>query len=143
MAVEHSLPGTVSKAPARASLLYHPKVRAIAFQVALAAALIAFVLWVADNTITNLRRANIASGFGFLWNRSGFDIAQSLISYSADSTYGRALIVGLLNTLLIAGLGIILASIIGFVLGIARLSRNWLLSRLATVYIETLRNVPV
>jgi len=141
--VDQSAPRTVSEAPPRASLLYDPKIRAIVFQVLIAAALIAFVAWIADNTITNLRRANIASGFGFLSNRSGFDIAQSLIPYSADSTYGRALIVGLLNTILIAILGIIIASIIGFLLGIARLSGNWLLSRLAAVYVETLRNVPV
>ena len=143
MAVDESLPRTVSAAPARASLLYDPTIRAIVFQVLLAGGLIAFVVWIAVNTVTNLRRANIASGFDFLWNRSGFDIAQSLISYSSESTYGRALIVGLLNTLLIAILGVILASIIGFLLGIARLSGNWLLSRLAAVYIETLRNIPV
>jgi general L-amino acid transport system permease protein len=143
MAVDESLPRTASAAPARASLLYDPTIRAIVFQVLLAGSLVAFVVWIAVNTVTNLRRANIASGFDFLWNRSGFDIAQSLISYSSESTYGRALIVGLLNTILIAILGIILASIIGFLLGIARLSGNWLLSRLAAVYVETLRNIPV
>jgi general L-amino acid transport system permease protein len=143
MAVDEIVPGTVSEAPPRASLLYDPKIRAIVFQVLLAAALLAFVLWIADNTITNLRRANVASGFDFLWNRSGFDIAQSLIPYSSASTYGRALIVGLLNTILIAVLGIIVASVIGFLLGIARLSGNFLLSRLAAVYVETLRNIPV
>jgi general L-amino acid transport system permease protein len=143
MAVDESLPRTVSAAPARASLLYDPTIRAIVFQVLLAGGLIAFVAWIAVNTVTNLRRANIASGFDFLWNRSGFDIAQSLVSYSSESTYGRALLVGLLNTLLIAILGVIVASIIGFLLGIARLSGNWLLSRLAAVYVETLRNIPV
>jgi len=142
MAVDDSVPRTVARAP-RASLIYDPTFRAIVFQVLVAAALIAFVAWVADNTITNLRRANIASGFGFLSNRSGFDIAQSLVSYSAESTYGRALVVGLLNTILIAVLGIIFASVIGFLLGVARLSGNWLLARLAAVYVETLRNVPV
>jgi general L-amino acid transport system permease protein len=143
MAVDDSVPRTVSQAPPRASLLYDPKLRAIVFQLLLAVALIAFVAWIADNTITNLRRANIASGFGFLNNRSGFDVAQSLIPYSAESTYGRALIVGLLNTILIAVLGVIVASVIGFLLGIARLSGNWILSRLAAVYVETLRNIPV
>ena len=142
MAVDDSVPRTVSRAP-RASLIYDPTFRAIVFQVLIAAALIAFVAWIADNTITNLRRANIASGFAFLGKRSGFDVAQSLIPYSAESTYGRALVVGLLNTILIAVLGIIFASIIGFLLGIARLSGNWLLSRLAAVYVETFRNIPV
>ena len=142
MAVDDSVPRTVARAP-RASLFYDPTFRAIVFQVLVAAALIAFVAWVADNTITNLRRANIASGFGFLSNRSGFDIAQSLIPYSAESTYGRALVVGLLNTILIAVLGIFFASVIGFLLGVARLSGNWLLARLAAVYVETFRNIPV
>jgi general L-amino acid transport system permease protein len=142
MAVDDSVPRTVARAP-RASLIYDPTFRAIVFQVLIAVALIAFVAWIADNTITNLRRANVASGFAFLGNRSGFDVAQSLIPYSAESTYGRALVVGLLNTILVAVLGVIFASLIGFLLGIARLSGNWLLSRLAAVYVETFRNIPV
>ena len=125
------------------SLLYHPTVRAVAFQVLLAVAVIAFVIWIADNTVANLRRANIASGFAFLSNRAGFDISQTLVSYSIESTYARALLVGFLNTLLVAALGIVLASIIGFSLGIARLSGNWLIAKVATVYIEIVRNVPV
>jgi general L-amino acid transport system permease protein len=142
MAVDDSVPRTGSRAP-RASLIYDPTFRAIVFQVLIAVALIAFVAWIADNTITNLRRANVASGFAFLNKRSGFDVAQSLIPYSAESTYGRALVVGLLNTILVAVLGVIFASLIGFLLGIARLSGNWLLSRLAAVYVETFRNIPV
>jgi general L-amino acid transport system permease protein len=143
MAVGESVPRAVSGAPPRASLINDPRLRAIVFQALVIVALLAFVVWIADNTITNLRRANIASGFDFLWNRAGFDIAQTLVPYSTESTYGTALIVGLLNTLLVAIVGIVLASTIGFLLGIARLSRNWLLARLATVYVETLRNIPV
>ncbi len=105
--------------------------------------LISFFTWVAHNTIQNLERAHIASGFGFLCDRAGFDISQTLIPYSLESTYGRAFLVGLLNTVLVAALGIFFASVIGFALGIARLSKNWLISRLAAVYVETLRNIPL
>ncbi len=127
----------------RSSLIYDPRFRGIVFQAALAIGLLAFVLWIASNTIENLQRAHIASGFGFLWSRAGFDILQSLIPYSAESTYGQAFLVSLLNTLVVAVLGIVFASIIGFMLGIARLSKNWLIAQIATVYVETLRNIPV
>ncbi|MCO5733943.1 amino acid ABC transporter permease [Rhizobium sp. SSA_523] len=124
------------------SLIYDPKVRGIFYQV-LTVALVALFVWtITQNTINNLAKANIASGFGFLEGRAGFDIAQTLIPYSSDSTYGRALIVGLLNTLQVAIFGIITASIIGFIVGIARLSRNWLIARLAQVYVEIFRNIP-
>ena len=96
-----------------------------------------------ENTVTNLRQQGIAAGFGFLDRTAGFDISFALIDYSAVSTYGRAFWVGLLNTLLVAGLGIFLATILGFIIGIARLSTNWLISRLALVYIETIRNIPL
>lgn len=121
----------------------NPKVRAIAFQ---GLALLAVVLlgWsVIDNTVTNLQRQNIASGFGFLENPAGFSIGLTLIEYSEQSSYGRALLVGLLNTLLVAVIGIVLATIMGFALGVGRLSSNWLISRLSTVYIEIVRNVPL
>ncbi len=127
----------------RSSLIYDPKFRGIVFQAVLAIALIGFFYWIAANTIENLQRAHIASGFGFFGARAGFDISQSLIAYSAEMTYGRAFLVGLLNTLLVAVLGIVLASLIGFTLGIARLSKNWLIARIATVYVETLRNIPI
>ena len=127
----------------RSSIIYDPKFRGIVFQVLLALALVAFIGWIASNTIDNLQRAHIASGFGFLWARAGFDISQTLVPYTAESTYGRAFLVGLLNTLLVAVLGVVFASIIGFMLGVARLSKNWLIAQIATVYIETLRNIPV
>ncbi len=127
----------------RSSLIYDPRFRSIVVQAALALALVAFVAWIASNTIENLQRAHIASGFGFLWARAGFDILQTLIPYTAESTYGEAFLVSLLNTLLVAALGIVFASIIGFMLGIARLSKNWLIAQIATVYVETLRNIPV
>jgi general L-amino acid transport system permease protein len=98
---------------------------------------------VVSNTIHNLRKQNIASGFGFWNNTAGFDISQTLISYSAASSYGEAFWVGLLNTLLVSAIGIVFATIVGFAAGIARLSSNWLIARLATVYVEVVRNVPL
>ncbi|OWO94722.1 amino acid ABC transporter permease [Rhizobium esperanzae] len=124
------------------SALYDPTIRGIFFQVLTIVLLVVFVWWVAHNTAVNLARANIASGFGFLNGRAGFEVGQSLIAYSSDSTYGRALVVGLLNTILIAVTGIITATIIGFIIGIGRLSRNWLVAKLCTVYVEVFRNIP-
>ena len=96
------------------------------------------------NAAQNLARAHIASGFGFWNNTAGFDISQTLIDYSAStSTFGRAFWVGLLNTLLVAAIGIVLATVVGFIVGIARLSRNWLVARLAGGYVELIRNVPL
>ena len=141
MAVQESLPRI--RNGGSSSLLYDPKVRGIAFQAILTIGLIVFFGWLALNTYENLQRANIASGFGFWSGRAGFDISQTLIPYDPNSTYGRAFLVGLLNTLLVAGIGIVLASILGFILGIARLSKNWLIAKIATVYVETLRNIPL
>ncbi|MGB6117051.1 MAG: amino acid ABC transporter permease, partial [Mesorhizobium sp.] len=98
--------------------------------------------WIVDNTMTNLRRAGISSGFDFLNARSGFDISSSMIDYSSDSNNGRALVVGLLNTLLVSILGIITATIIGFVIGVGRLSNNWLINKICMVYVELFRNIP-
>src|SRR3954451_14988319 len=130
--------------PPKVSLLYDPKVRSIAYQVILCAVIV-FLCWSAvRNAADNLARAKIASGFGF-WNQTaGFDISQTLIEYSAQGgTYGRAFWVGLLNTLLVAAIGIVLATLVGFLVGIARLSRNWLISKLAAGYVELIRNVPL
>lgn len=127
---------------ARVSPLYDPRIRGIFFQVLVFAGLVAFVYWIVGNTIENLQRANIATGFTFLGRRSGFDIAQSMIDYTSDSTYGRALVVGLLNTILVAVVGIVTASIIGFLVGIGRLARNWLIRNICTVYVEVFRNIP-
>jgi general L-amino acid transport system permease protein len=124
-------------------LLYLPEVRQIAYQVILVLVLGYAAYWVVTNVADNLRRQNIASGFEFLGRTSGFDISQTLIEYSNVSTYGRAFWVGLLNTLLVAALGIVAATAIGFMVGIARLSSNWLIARLATVYVEVVRNVPL
>jgi general L-amino acid transport system permease protein len=137
------VPTAVPQAP-RGSWFYDPKVRGLVYQVALVAA-VAFLLYNAStNAIDNLRRAGIASGFGFLDNTSGFDISQTFIPYSAaGSTYGQAFVVGLLNTLIVAAIGIVLATFLGFAVGIARLSTNWIINKLATIYVEVIRNVPL
>lgn len=126
----------------RASLLYDPKVRGIFFQILVVVALTAFVWWIIGNTIENLKRANIASGFAFLNGRAGFDLSDSLIAFDSDSTYKRALLVGFLNTLVVAVAGIVTASVLGFLLGIGRLSHNWLIRKICTVYVEIFRNIP-
>src|SRR3712207_4780325 len=125
------------------SLFYDPRIRSLFFQAVTAVAIVAGILWIVDNTVENLRRSNIASGFDFLGARSGFDISQTLIPYSTESTYARAFFVGLLNTIEVALIGIALATVIGVIVGVSRLSRNWLLARIATVYVETLCNVPL
>lgn len=133
----------VSAAPA-VPLWRRPRVRSIVYQVLLCLAVAALAWAAIDNAAENLARAKIASGFGF-WNvTAGFDISQTLISYSAQaSTYGRAFWVGLLNTLLVAGLGIVLATVLGFLIGIGRLSQNYLVARLAGGYVELIRNIPL
>ena len=125
------------------SLLYRPEVRQAIYQIVLVVALVSLFYILITNTAANLKKQNIASGFGFIDRTAGFDVSQHLIAYDNSMTYGRAFLVGLLNTLLVAGLGIVLATIIGFVIGISRLSANWLVARLATVYVEIVRNVPL
>src|SRR3984885_955113 len=94
------------------------------------------------DAVQNLTRAHIASGFGFWNNTAGFDISQALIAYSpSTSTFGRAFWVGLLNTLLVAAIGIVLATVLGFAVGIARLSHNWLVAKLAAGYVELQRQM--
>ena len=106
-------------------------------------ALVLAMVWLVANVQSNLERQNINSGFGFLSERAGFGINQTLIDYSEDSSFARVLTVGLLNTLLVSVLGIILATVLGFVLGVARLSSNWLVNKTAMVYVEIFRNVPL
>ncbi len=125
------------------SPLYDPFIRGLVAQALVAVALILLIGWFATNMIENLRRANIASGYGFLWSRAGFEISQTLIPYTPNDTYARAFLVGVLNTLVVAAVGIVLATLLGFVAGIARLSKNPVISGIATVFIETLRNIPV
>ncbi|PAU77502.1 amino acid ABC transporter permease [Halomonas salipaludis] len=120
-----------------------PAKRALIFQALLVAAVVAALLYIIGNTQDNLSARGITTGFGFLNNTAGFGIVQSLVDYSSQSTYGRTFLVGLLNTLLVGGLGVLAATIIGFIVGIARLSPNWLIARLANAYIEIFRNIPL
>ena len=117
--------------------------RAIVYQDTTLVGVMAFAAYIIHNTMDNLSRQGIASGFGFLSQPAGFGIPQTLIEYSELSPNARVFWVGLLNTLLVAVVGIALATILGFVIGLARLSSNWLVARLATVYIEVIRNTPV
>jgi general L-amino acid transport system permease protein len=120
------------------------KVARVALQAALVLVVCGLFYDAFVNAADNLARANIGSGFGFWNNTAGFDISQTLIAYSpSTSTFGRAFWVGLLNTLLVAALGIVLATPLGFTIGIARLSRNWLVARLAGGYVEIIRNIPL
>jgi general L-amino acid transport system permease protein len=120
------------------------RIGGIVLQIAFIVVIAGLACGVILNVAQNLARAHIASGFGFWNNTAGFDISQTLISYSAStSSFGRAFWVGLLNTLLVAAIGIVLTTVLGFVVGIARLSRNWLVARLAGGYVELIRNVPL
>ena len=119
-----------------------PQLRAWLFQLLAVASVIAFGWYLFDNTQQNLAQRGIVSGFGFLDSSAGFGIAQHLIDYNESHSYGRVFVVGLLNTLLVSVIGILFATVLGFLLGVARLSPNWILSKLATVYIETFRNIP-
>ena len=126
------------------SLLTNPSVRSVVYQVALCAAVGFLVYEAITHAADNLARARIATGFGFWNHAAGFDISQTLIEYAAQSsTYGRAFWVGLLNTLLVGGLGIVFATLLGFMIGIARLSSNWLVAKVAAGYVELIRNLPL
>jgi general L-amino acid transport system permease protein len=129
--------------PAKPALWNDPRVRAIAYQILTLAGVVLFFAYITHNTLQNLERQGIASGFGFLDKAAGFGIPQSLIDYSVQSSNARVFWVGLLNTILVAAIGITLATVLGFVIGLARLSTNWLVARLAAVYIEIIRNIPL
>lgn len=120
----------------------HPAVRAWLFQIIAILAVLAVAIYLIHNTITNLSNRGITSGFAFLDRGAGFGIVQHLIDYEEGDTYGRVFLVGLLNTLLVSALCILFASVLGFFLGLARLSENWLLRKISTIYIETFRNIP-
>ena len=126
-------------------LLHRPRrIGGIVLQIALIVVIAGLAYGAILDLAQNLARAHVASGFGFWNNTAGFDISQTLISYSAStSSFGRAFWVGLLNTLLVAAIGIVLTTVLGFVVGFARLSRNWLVARLAGGYVELVRNVPL
>jgi general L-amino acid transport system permease protein len=134
---------TAAPRPARPTPWHNPRIRGIAYQILFVALVAAFGAFLIHNTLVNLRRQSIASGFGFLDREAAFGIGESMIAYSPADTYARAFLVGLVNTLYVAGLGIVLATILGTMMGIARLSSNWLIRKLAQIYVETFRNIPL
>ncbi len=129
--------------PGRPKPWNDPRVRSVVFQILA----IAGVAWVGytlfHNTVSNMESRGISTGFGFLNETAGFGIIMSLIPYNETMSYGQTFLVGLMNTLLVSGLGILLATIVGFVVGIARLSSNWLVAKVALAYIEVFRNIPL
>jgi general L-amino acid transport system permease protein len=129
-------------APKQKLSLSDPKVRAWLFQIITVVAVIAMGWFLFDNTQTNLEHRGITSGFDFLERSAGFGIAQHLIDYTEADTYARVFVIGLLNTLLVSFIGIVLATLLGFLIGVARLSPNWMINKLATVYVEVFRNIP-
>lgn len=118
-------------------------VRRIGWQAIAVSAVLGLFLWFVGNATQNLSERNIASGFGFLSREAGLPIAEHLIAYAPEDTYLRALVVGTLNTLWVAFCGIVLATVLGVTIGVARLSRNWLVSRAASWYVELFRNLPL
>ncbi|KAB0482643.1 amino acid ABC transporter permease [Vibrio sp. IB15] len=126
-----------------ANLLYNPTFRSVVFQIIAIGALGAFFYTIVNNALTNLEARGIATGFDFLSQEAGFGIGLTLVEYDETFSYGRTFVVGLLNTALVSVLGIILATVLGFSMGVARLSSNWLVSRFAAVYIEIFRNIPL
>lgn len=123
--------------------LRHREVRGVLYQILTIAILFAGFGWMANNVVDNLQALGKDFSFQFLGNQAGYDISQSLIKYSSLDSNGRAMLVGIMNTALVAFCGVILATIIGLVVAISRLSPNWVISRLAYVYLEAVRNVPV
>lgn len=122
---------------------YDPRVRSLFFQ-AIAIALVFWGGWVlVDNTLSNMESRGISTGFGFLNKTAGFGIIMNLVPYDATMSYGRTFWVGLTNTLLVSAMGVVTATILGFIIGVARLSSNWLVARMALVYIEVIRNIPL
>ncbi|MBF8668268.1 amino acid ABC transporter permease [Pseudomonas putida] len=119
-----------------------PRVRGIVFQLIVLLFVVTVGWYLFHNTQSNLQHRGITSGFDFLERSAGFGIAQSLIPYTESNSYGRVFLVGLLNTLLVTFIGIILATLLGFIVGVARLSSNWMVNKLATVYVEVFRNIP-
>jgi general L-amino acid transport system permease protein len=120
-----------------------PDKRALLFQVLMILTVLGFFAYIISNALYNLDKRGITTGFEFMSQAAGFEILLSLIPYDATYSFGRTFVVGLLNTLLVSALGVFFATLIGFVMGIARLSQNWLISKVATAYIEIFRNIPL
>ena len=132
-----------SRSRAKVSPWNDPVIRGWVFQIVVVG-LVALLAWfLVSNTVENLQRQKIASGFHYLEREAGFEIGDTMIAYSPASTYARAILVGMLNTLKVAVLGIFLATILGTLIGVGRLSPNWLLAKVCEGYVEMFRNVPL
>ena len=125
------------------SLWTDQRFRAVFFQALTLGVTGTFLAFIIHNTAVNLENRGIATGFGFLWSQAGYELENTLIEYGPTNTHGRAFIVGLLNPLLVAAVGVVIATILGFILGVLRLTPNWLLSKAVYWYIEIVRNVPL
>ncbi len=138
---------SIDKAPGPAfrlsMLIYDTRYRSLTIQVVVLFLVMAGVGWLVDNTLRNLAALGKEFSFRFLWQRSGYDIGNALIPYSNDMTHGRALLVGLINTLWVSFLACVAATVLGIVIGVLRLSKNWLVGRLMTAYVEMFRNIPL
>ena len=124
-------------------LIYDTRYRGATIQVVALLALLYAMFWLVNNTIQNLSDLGKDFDFGFLWSTAGYDVNQRLLEYTSQSTHGRAAVMGILNTIVLAIVGCITATILGVLAGVARLSKNWIIARLMTVYVEGFRNVPV
>ncbi|MFD2172743.1 amino acid ABC transporter permease [Rhodobacter lacus] len=124
-------------------LIYDTRFRSVTIQVIVLLLFLAGLFWLLNNAYVNLEAKGKDFNFSFLWTRAGYDIAQTLIPYTNDNTHMRAMVEGLLNTLLVSVLGCICATILGVFVGVLRLSNNWLVARIMTVFVETFRNIPL
>ena len=124
-------------------LIYDTRYRSMTIQVIALIGFLVVIGWLIGNTAQNLADLGKEPSFSFLWEPAGYDINQRLIEYNSQSTHIRAAAVGLLNTLLVAALGCVTATVLGVIIGVLRLSKNWLVAKVMTVYVETFRNVPV
>jgi len=131
------------QSPKISNFIFNKNVQGVFYQAITLSLVILGIYYIVQNTAQNMVARGLASGFNFLGVESQFDIQMTLIEYSPTSTYFDAFIVGLLNTLLVAGIGILFATIIGFAFGIMRLSSNWLVAKIAESYIEIIRNIPL
>ncbi|RXJ99301.1 amino acid ABC transporter permease [Arcobacter sp. CECT 8986] len=121
----------------------NPEKRAIIYQVLALAGIFLFTYFILNNMFINIEKRGINTGFDFLGNEAGFGIIQSLIHYDESNTHGKVFVVGILNTILVSAISIVFATIIGLLIGVGRLSKNWMISKLSMIYVETFRNIPV
>ena len=134
----------IKKEPQENVAFYNnPEKRAIIYQILALAGIFIFTYFILNNMFINIEKRGINTGFDFLSSEAGFGIVQSLIEYDESNSHGKVFIVGLLNTILVSAIGIFFASILGLLIGIGRLSKNFMISKLCMVYVETFRNIPI